>query len=91
MDELTDLERQVLAFERGRWLHQGAKDEAVRKQFGLSRMRYEQVVTVLLDKPAAYAADPTLVKRLRRLRETRAAARTRPGRGRTRGRDASYG
>src|SRR4051812_48939556 len=49
MDDLTDFEQQVLAFERGRWVHQGAKDEAVRKTFGLSRTRYEQLLTHLLD------------------------------------------
>jgi DNA-directed RNA polymerase sigma subunit (sigma70/sigma32) len=75
VEPLTDLEQQVLTFERGRWLHQGAKDEAVRKAFGLSRNRYEQLLTNLLDKPAAYAAEPTLVKRLRRLRDTRARGR----------------
>jgi hypothetical protein len=74
-DSLTDLERQVLAMERRRWRFQGAKETAVRDELGLSLTRYLQVLHGLLDKPAAYVADPVLVKRLRRLRETRAAAR----------------
>lgn len=77
---LTDLERRVLEFERGRWNHQGAKDTAIRETFGLSRHLYEQQLTNLLDNPAAYAAEPVLIKRLRRLRETRRRQRTSTGR-----------
>lgn len=82
MDDLTDLERQILEFERGRWIHPGAKDEAVIKQFGLTPMRYQQWVMHLIDKPTAYAFDPVLVKRLRRLRDERAFARGRHPAGR---------
>lgn len=74
-DGLTEIEQQVLAFERTRWNWQGAKESAVRDTLGLSLTRYLQVLNGLLDKPAAYVADPALVKRLRRLRETRQAAR----------------
>lgn len=71
MEPLTDLERQVLAFERRRWLNSGTREQAITDEFGLSATRYHQLLMHLLDKPAALAADPMLVKRLRRLRSTR--------------------
>jgi hypothetical protein len=75
-DGLTDREQQILAFERKWWKHAGSKEQAIRDQFGVSATRYYQVLNALLDNPAALAADPVLVKRLRRLRATRARART---------------
>ena len=77
MSELTERERDVLAFERGRWQHAGAKDTAIRELFGLSATRYYQLLGDVVDKPAALAFDPPLVNRLRRLRDERAARRTR--------------
>lgn len=79
MDELTEMEKSVLAFEHRRWIHAGLKDEAILKTFALTPVRYQQWLLTIIDKPAAYAHDPMLVKRLRRLRDTRAAGR-RPGR-----------
>lgn len=75
MAELTDRDRALLAFERRRWIHQGAKDEAVLEEFGVSRWRYEQEVRALLDRPEALVAQPQLVNRLRRLRDARARRR----------------
>lgn len=71
MIDLTDLERQVLAFERGRWRFPGLKEQAIKDTFDLSATRYHQLLTLLLDKPAALVAEPVLVKRLRRLRDQR--------------------
>lgn len=71
MDELSDVERRVLAFEARRWNFQGVKDEAVLKEFGLTPVRYQQWVLMIIDKPAALVEQPMLVKRLRRLRDTR--------------------
>lgn len=71
MTDLTDLEKQVLAFEHGRWLHQGAKDEAVLVTFGLSPLRYQQLLLALINRPEALVHDPQLVNRLRRLVVTR--------------------
>lgn len=68
MDDLTDLDRQVLAFEARRWRHQGAKDEAVLRELGLSPWRYTQLVLAVAQKPAALAEAPVLVNRLNRLR-----------------------
>lgn len=77
---LTDRERRILVFERQWWSHAGAKERAIREEFGLSTTRYYQLVNQLIDKRAALAADPMLVKRLRRLRagrlRKRANART---------------
>jgi len=75
-EELSERERQVLAFERQWWKHAGSKEQAIRDQFGVSATRYYQMLNALLDNPAALAHDPVLVKRLRRLRATRARART---------------
>jgi hypothetical protein len=66
----------VLAFERRWWSHPGAKEQAIRAEFGLSAARYYQVLGALLDSPLALAHDPMLVKRLQRMRDARALARS---------------
>lgn len=73
---LAERELRILAFERQWWRHAGAKEEAIRAEFGLSAARYYQVLNALLDSPAALVSDPMLVKRLRRLRDARTAARS---------------
>ena len=72
---MTEREREILAFERQWWRFAGAKEQAIRELFGLSATRYYQALNALIDRPAALAADPMLVKRLRRLRTTRQRAR----------------
>lgn len=72
---LSDLERDVLAFEHLRWNHAGAKHTAIRDRFGLTPTRYHQLLRSLLDRPAALQHDPQLILRLRRLREQRAQQR----------------
>jgi hypothetical protein len=74
--DLTDLERDILAFEHRRWNHSGAKEQAVHDTFGLSMNRYAQLLNAIIDKPEALVHDPMLVKRLRRLRDTRRRARS---------------
>jgi Protein of unknown function (DUF3263) len=64
-------EREMLAFERQWWRYAGAKEAAIRERFGLSATRYYQVLNALVDRPEALAADPLLVRRLRRMRATR--------------------
>ena len=66
----------VLAFERRWWSHPGAKEQAIRAEFGLSAARYYQLLGALLDSPLALAHDPMLVKRLQRMRDARALARS---------------
>jgi hypothetical protein len=75
-EELSDRDRAVLAFERQWWKYAGAKEQAIRDLFDMSATRYYQVLNALLDRPEALAADPMLVKRLRRLRSARQRARS---------------
>lgn len=75
MTGLAEDELAVLAFERRRWLHAGAREEAITVELGLTPTRHAQLLNALIDSPAAYLHDPVLVKRLRRLRDTRRQAR----------------
>ena len=68
---LTRREHEMLAFERQWWRHAGAKETAIRERFGVPPTRYYQVLNALVDRPAALAADPLLVRRLRRMRGAR--------------------
>jgi hypothetical protein len=68
---LGERERGVLAFERQWWRHAGAKEEAIRREFGIGPTAYYQLLSRLLDDPAALALDPMLVKRLQRQRAAR--------------------
>ena len=72
---LSERDLRVLAFERQWWRHAGAKEQAIREDFGLSSARYYQILAALIDSPAALAHDPMLVKRLQRVRESRAVSR----------------
>lgn len=74
--ELSERDAAVLAFEKQWWKYAGAKEQAVRELFDLSATQYYQVLNTLLDSPAALAAEPMLVKRLRRMRTTRQRERT---------------
>ncbi|GIG35457.1 hypothetical protein Cpa01nite_08380 [Cellulomonas pakistanensis] len=74
--ELSERDREVLAFERQWWKYAGAKEQAIRELFDMSATRYYQVLNALIDSPAALAHDPMLVKRLRRMRSTRQRARS---------------
>jgi hypothetical protein len=69
--------RSVLAFERQWWQHAGAKEEAIRRELGVAPTAYYQLLSQLIDDPAAIAYDPMLVKRLQRQRASRHRQRTR--------------
>ena len=73
--QLTERDLAILDFERQWWRHAGAKEQAIREDFGLSAARYYQLLGALLDSPAALVHDPMLVKRLQRMRDARVAAR----------------
>ena len=73
--DLTEREREILSFERQWWKYAGAKEQAIKDLFDMSATRYYQVLNALVDRPEALAADPMLVKRLRRLRASRQKAR----------------
>ena len=74
--ELSDRDREMLAFERQWWKYAGSKEQAIRELFDLSATRYYQALNALIDRPEALAHDPMLVKRLRRVRQTRQRARS---------------
>ena len=74
-DGLSRREHDILSFERDWWKYAGAKEEAIKERFALSATRYYQVLNALVDRPEALAADPMLVKRLRRVRSSRQKAR----------------
>ncbi len=76
VDGLNRRDREILAFERQWWKYAGAKEQAIRELFDMSATRYYQVLNALIDTPAALAADPMLVKRLRRLRASRQRQRS---------------
>jgi hypothetical protein len=73
---LSARDLEILAFERQWWKYAGAKEQAIKELFDMSSTRYYQVLNALLDNPDALAADPMLIKRLRRMRSSRQRART---------------
>ncbi|MFC7404492.1 DUF3263 domain-containing protein [Georgenia alba] len=73
---LSESEAAILAFERQWWKYAGAKETAIRELFDMTATRYYQVLNQLIDSEAALAADPMLVKRLRRMRANRQRERS---------------
>jgi hypothetical protein len=73
---LSPRDEQLLAFERQWWRYPGAKESAIKEMFDLTPARYYQLLNDLLDRPSAMQFDPMLVKRLRRMRESRQKARS---------------
>lgn len=71
---LTPQELSILEFERQWWRYPGSKEGAIRELFSMSSPRYYQMLNALLDRPEAELAYPTLVRRLRRLRDVRTGA-----------------
>ncbi|MBI4899539.1 MAG: DUF3263 domain-containing protein [Actinobacteria bacterium] len=69
--EVSARDAEILEFERTWWRSSGAKEQTIRERFDMSPTRYYQVLNALIDTPSALAADPLLVKRLRRLRDER--------------------
>ena len=75
MSDLTEEQRALLDFEREHWRYPAGKEIEVRQRFDLSLVGYQQRLNVLLDEPSALAYAPATVRRLRRLRQKRLAAR----------------
>jgi hypothetical protein len=75
-DALSELEREILEFERSWWKYAGAKDSAIREKWDISPTRYYQLLAAIIEKPAALEHDPMLVRRLVRLRDARRAQRS---------------
>ena len=74
-DLLSDRERLILAFEARRPGHSNAKEDAIRAELQLTPARYYQLLDRVIDSEQALAADPMLVRRLRRIRDDAAARR----------------
>ncbi|MYM20706.1 DUF3263 domain-containing protein [Brevibacterium sp. 5221] len=72
---LSELEAAVLDFERRWYTYGGPKDHAIRERFDMTAAGYFQVLNSLLDSAAAYQRDPILIKRLRRIRDSRQRGR----------------
>jgi hypothetical protein len=76
MPLLSERDMRVLAFERGVWRTQGAKEQAIVDVLGITATRYYQVLNELIDNPEALKYDPVLVKRLRAQRSRRQRIRS---------------
>lgn len=74
--ELSARDERILVFEGEQWRYPGAKEQAIRAEFGISATRYYQILNGLLDRPEALRHHPVLINRLRRLREARKRARS---------------
>jgi len=73
---LTQLEAAMLEFERTWWRHAGSKESSIKELFNLTPPAYYQLLNNLIDKDAAALAEPLLVNRLRRLRQSRNSGRS---------------
>jgi len=73
---LSELEVKMLEFERSWWRHAGVKESSIKELFNLTPPAYYQLLNNLIDREDALMAEPILVKRLRRLRDSRTEARS---------------
>ncbi|WP_368655917.1 DUF3263 domain-containing protein [Rhodococcus sp. 1168] len=72
---MTPQQIEILQFEKHWYAAQGNKENDIAEKFQISAVRYYQLLNALLDDPDALAVDPMLVKRLRRIRDSRAKQR----------------
>ncbi len=70
---LQDFTRDIplLDFEREWWRHADSKEAGIKERFGISISEYYERLNNLIDSDEALAAEPLLVKRLRRQRALR--------------------
>lgn len=71
MTTLTRRDQDILEFEKHWYRYEGAKQQAIRAELGLSPTRYYQLLNALVDKPEALRAEPVVVRRLQRQRQVR--------------------
>lgn len=74
--ELAQRDAAILDFEDSWFTAAVPKEQAIMEHFSLSSARYYQHLNQLIDTPEALAYKPLLVKRLRRMRSQRQAARS---------------
>jgi len=72
---LTERDCAIIEFERSWWSEESSKETLIRERFELSTTRYYELLGELVDSDEAYAYDPLLIRRLRRLRDRRRRAR----------------
>lgn len=61
---LDRIERAILDLEKRRFKYQGAKERTIGAELAMPVTEYYQRLNALLDSPAAWAAEPALVRRL---------------------------
>jgi hypothetical protein len=76
VEPLSERDHEILELEKMWFKYAGAKEQAIRDRFDMTTTRYYQVLNALVDTESALAAEPVLVKRLRRLREQRQRSRS---------------
>ncbi len=74
--ELSERDAAILDFEDSWFTSAVPKEQAIMEHFSLSSARYYQQLNQLIDSSEALAYKPLLVKRLRRMRSQRQAARS---------------
>jgi hypothetical protein len=80
VDDLSEQQRRILDFETRTFIGAGAKEQAIREEFGLGATAYYQQLNAMLGSQAALAHNPALVKRLLRLRARHQRIRSAQGR-----------
>lgn len=68
---LGELDAAILEFAEHAPRSAGVREEAVRRELGISPVRYYQRLNVLVENPEARRRHPLLIGRLERLRERR--------------------
>lgn len=70
--ELTELQQKMLDLESQRFVMLGSKANAIHDLMGPGNWnRYYQLLAALIDREIALAHNPSLVKRLRRIRDSK--------------------
>tara|TARA_B100001250_G_scaffold160168_1_gene137622 strand:- start:41841 stop:42125 length:285 start_codon:yes stop_codon:yes gene_type:complete len=69
--KLNQRDRDILEFEQSWWEAEIPKDQGVRERFQLTESEYVAALDELITSDEALAAEPLLVRRLRRLRDRR--------------------
>ena len=73
--EVEDLA--LLRFADGWWRSAAAREQAIRERFGMTPVRFYQRLAHLIETPAAAAAEPLLIARLKRIRDARRSSLSR--------------
>lgn len=68
---LSNVDVEILEFERSWWAGDTPKHEGIVDRFGLTSAEYYQHLNALIDRDEALEHDQMLVRRLRRMRDRR--------------------